>query len=98
MVNLAKQKRIAAEVLNVGKGRVWLDPEATGDIAEAITREDVRGLIGEGYIKKIQKHGVSRGRARERDYKRSLGRRKGHGSRKGAKGARMMAGIKLKAS
>jgi large subunit ribosomal protein L19e len=90
MVNLSKQKRIAAQVLKVGVGRVWIDPdpEVTGDIAEAITRDDIRGLVEEGIIKKKQKKGVSRGRARERAMKKSLGRRKGHGSRKGAKGAR----------
>jgi large subunit ribosomal protein L19e len=88
MVNLTKQKRIAAKVLKVGIGRVWIDSEATGDVAEAITREDIRGLIEEGLIKKKQKKGVSRGRAREIALKRSMGRRKGHGSRKGAKHAR----------
>ncbi len=90
MVNLSKQKRIAAQVLKVGVGRVWIDPdpEVAGDIAEAITRDDIRGLIEEGIIGDKQKKGVSRGRARERAMKKSLGRRKGHGSRKGAKGAR----------
>ncbi len=90
MANLAKQKRIAADVMNVGEGKVWIDPdpEATADIAEAITREDIRGLIEEGIIKKKQKKGVSRGRARQRAAKKAAGRRRGHGSRKGAKGAR----------
>jgi large subunit ribosomal protein L19e len=88
MVNLAKQKRIAAKVMKVGLGRVWIDPEATGDVAEAITREDIRGLVEEGLIKKKQKKGVSKGRAREIAIKKVFGRRKGQGSRKGAKGAR----------
>ncbi len=90
MANLAKQKRIAADVMKVGEGKVWIDPdpEATADIAEAITREDIRGLIEEGIIKKKQKKGVSRGRARQRAAKKAVGRRRGHGSRKGAKGAR----------
>lgn len=88
MVNLVKQKRLAAQVLKVGEGRVWIDPEATEDIAAAITREDIRGLIGDGVIKKKQSKGVSRGRARVRAIQKSLGRRRGLGSRKGAKGAR----------
>ncbi|MBN1763471.1 MAG: 50S ribosomal protein L19e [Methanomicrobia archaeon] len=88
MVNLAKQKRIAAQVLKVGEGRVWIDPEASEDVAEAITREDIRGLIEEGAITLKQKKGVSRARARVRATQKALGRRKGHGSRKGAKGAR----------
>jgi large subunit ribosomal protein L19e len=88
MVNLAKQKRIAAHVLKVGIGRVWIDPGASEDVANAITRDDIRGLIDESVIKKKQKKGVSRGRARTKALKRSLGRRKGHGSRKGSKGVR----------
>ncbi|NMX22227.1 50S ribosomal protein L19e [ANME-1 cluster archaeon GoMg4] len=88
MVSLAKQKRIAAEVSKVGEGKVWIDPEAMEDVVEAITREDVRGLIEEGVIKVKQKKGVSRGRARVRANQKALGRRKGQGSRKGAKGAR----------
>ena len=88
MTNFAKQKRIAAQVMKVGKGRVWIDPEATEDVMGAITREDIRGLIEDGIIKKKNKIGVSRGRARELAIKKALGRRKGHGSRKGAKGAR----------
>jgi large subunit ribosomal protein L19e len=88
MESLAKQKRIAAKVLRVGEGKVWIDPEATGDVADAITREDVRDLIEKGIIKVKQKKGVSRGRARVRANQKALGRRKGHGSRKGTKGAR----------
>jgi len=88
MANLAKQKRIAAQVLKIGEGRVWMDPEAAEDLAGAITREDVRGLIEEGVIVEKQKKGVSRGRARVSARQKALGRRKGHGSRKGAKGAR----------
>ena len=88
MVNLAKQKRIAAHVLNVGEGRIWIDPDASEDVAGAITREDIRGLIEDEAIKVKQKHGVSRGRARVRATQKSLGRRRGPGSRKGAHGAR----------
>jgi large subunit ribosomal protein L19e len=39
-------------------------------------------------IKKKQSKGVSRGRARVRAIQKSLGRRRGQGSRKGAKGVR----------
>jgi len=88
MANLAKQRRIAANVLKVGVDRVWIDPESIGDVEEAITRADIRDLIEEGVIKKKPKRGVSRGRARVRALKKSLGRRKGHGSRKGTQGAR----------
>jgi large subunit ribosomal protein L19e len=88
MSDLSAQKRLAADVLDVGENRVWFDPDAQGDIAEAITREDIRELVDEGTIQAEDARGNSRGRARERDEKRSYGHRKGPGSRKGKQGAR----------
>ncbi|ADE36847.1 50S ribosomal protein L19e [Methanohalophilus mahii] len=88
MTNLTNQRRIASKVLGCGMNRVWLDPEASEDIAAAITREDIRELVESGNIKSAPVKGVSRGRARARDAKRKYGHRKGHGSRKGKKGAR----------
>jgi len=88
MVNLTTQRRLAAEIMDVGLERVWFDPSALDEIATAITREDIRALIEEGKIKKKPKRGNSRVRARERALKRSKGHRKGPGRRKGAKGAR----------
>ncbi len=88
MADLANQKRLAADLLKVGVTRVWMDPEKLEDIATAITREDIRGLIEQGVVKRRPKVGISRGRARARDIKRAKGHRKGHGSRRGAAGAR----------
>ncbi len=88
MADLANQKRLAALILKVGRTRVWMDPERLEDIATAITREDIRGLIEEGIVKRRAVVGISRGRARARDLKRAKGHLKGHGSRRGAKGAR----------
>jgi len=88
MTDLSAQRRLAADVLDVGKNRVWFDPDQQGEIAEAITREDVRELVEEGAIRSHEAAGNSRGRARERDQKRAYGHRKGHGTRQGAKGAR----------
>jgi large subunit ribosomal protein L19e len=88
MSNLSNQKRLAASVLACGVNRVWFDPERATDIEGAISRDDVRTLIKEGVIRAEQKKGVSRGRARERDAKRSYGHRKGPGKRRGAAGAR----------
>ncbi|HEY3273502.1 MAG TPA: 50S ribosomal protein L19e [Methanocella sp.] len=88
MVDLANQKRLAAVILKVGRTRVWMDPERLSDIATAITREDIRGLVDEGVIQRRDVVGISRGRARARDLKRAKGHQKGHGSRRGAKGAR----------
>ncbi len=88
MTDLANQRRLAAEVMCVGVNRVWLDPEASKDIAAALTREDIRKLIEEKKVGARAKRGVSRGRARKVDETRAYGHRKGHGSRSGAKGAR----------
>ena len=88
MTDLSAQKRLAADVLGVGKNRVRFDPEAQGEIADAITREDVRDLIEDGVIEAEPTQGNSRGRARERNEKRAYGHRSGHGSRKGTSGGR----------
>jgi len=88
MSDLKAQKRLAADELGVGKGRVWLDPEAAEEIEDAITREDVRELIDRGTIRAKDAKTNSRGRARERAEKRSYGHRKGAGTRKGKSGAR----------
>ena len=88
MTDLSAQKRLAADVLDVGENRVWLDPDAQGDIAEAITRDEIRELVEEGRIQAEESSGNSRGRARERNAKRAYGHQKGPGKRKGKKGAR----------
>jgi large subunit ribosomal protein L19e len=88
MSDLSAQKRLAADVMDVGKNRVWFDPDAQGEIADAITREDVRDLVDQGVIRAEEPDGNSRGRAKERQEKRAYGHQKGHGSRKGSAGAR----------
>ena len=88
MTDAANQRRLAASLLKCGINRVWFDPERAEDIQNAISREDVRGLIEEGAINARQPRGNSRGRARAKIAKRSYGHRKGPGRRKGAAGAR----------
>jgi large subunit ribosomal protein L19e len=88
MSDLASQKRIASSILKCGVNRVWFNPERLTDIENAISREDLRGLISDGAIKAQQKNGISRGRARAKMAKRSYGHCKGPGRRKGAVGAR----------
>ncbi|MEF8826522.1 MAG: 50S ribosomal protein L19e [Halapricum sp.] len=88
MTDLSAQKRLAADVLDVGEGRVWFDPDEQGEIADAITRDDVRELVEDGLIQAKDADGNSRGRAKERQQKRSYGHQKGHGTRKGKAGGR----------
>jgi len=88
MVDLKYQKRMAAEVMKCGTQRIYLDPNKTEDISEAVTRTDIKSLIKNRVIIKKQKKGVSRGRARYIARQKKKGKRKGPGSRKGAKYAR----------
>ncbi len=90
MAGLSTQRRLAASELNVGQSRVWIDPdpEAAGELGEAITREDIRAQIEAGKIKALPKKGNSRARIRARAAKRAYGHCKGAGHRKGAKGSR----------
>lgn len=88
-MSLRSQRRLAAEILNVGETRVWVDPERIEDVATAITREDIRRLVREGVIQAVPEKGVSRARARAVHLKKRRGLRRKHGSRKGGKAARM---------
>jgi large subunit ribosomal protein L19e len=87
-MNLNVQKRIAASILKCSKKRIVLDQDRLKDIKEAITKEDLRGLIAEGAIQKVQSKGVSRVRAQKIHIQRRKGRMKGDGSRKGTAKAR----------
>ena len=88
MADLINKKRLVSEILGVGKSRVRLDPEATEQLQDAITRESVRGWLSAGLIWVEPKKGNSRGRFRVRRIKRKR-RGLGQGSKKGAQGARV---------
>lgn len=88
-MDLKNQRRMAAEILGCGENRIWIDPTRMEDVGEAITRNDVRALINSKAIKAKQKVGISRGRARYTQNQKKKGKRRGQGSRKGAKRARM---------
>lgn len=83
------QKRLAAQVLRCGEGRVKFDPARLNEIKEAITTFDINRLIKKGAITKHQEKGVSRARAKKIAEQKSKGRRSGYGSRKGKKTARL---------
>jgi large subunit ribosomal protein L19e len=88
MVDVYYQRRMAAEILKCGINRVWIDPDQVDEVAEAVTRGDIRRLISYRVIQVRQKRGISRGRIRKMSAQRLKGRRKGHGSRRGRKHAR----------
>lgn len=89
MTDLKSQRRLASQILKIGKNRVWIDPEKTDDADAAITRDEIRKLIHEGVIRKLPDKGVSRSRARILHAKKKEGRRSGPGSKTGASGARV---------
>src|SRR3989338_3822752 len=65
-MRLGNQKRISAEMLGVGKSKVWFDTEHMTEIKEAITKGDVRTLIRKRIIQRRPELGHSRVRARKR--------------------------------
>ncbi len=83
MTNLTNQRRLASQIMKVGKNRVWIDPQRIEDVESAITREEVRKLVHEKVIASASIKGVSRGRAKVIQAKKRRGRRKGQGSRSG---------------
>ncbi|HIP16571.1 MAG TPA: 50S ribosomal protein L19e [Methanothermococcus okinawensis] len=87
-MDVSTQRRMAADILDCGIDRVWIDPDQLDRVKMAITKDDIRQLIKEGVIVKKQKKGISSARAKKLKEQKKKGRRRGPGSRKGAKGAR----------
>ncbi len=87
-MELKTAKKLAASILKVGVGRVYIKPTDSQKVSEAMTKDDLRALIGERIIKKRFSEEQSRGRARELHKKQKKGRRRGKGKRTGGKAAR----------
>jgi len=88
-MNLKTKKKMAGRVLRCSPKRVKLDPSALEDVKEAITKGDIRNLVGSKIIVKEQKKNVSRARANKILLQKRKGRRSNAGSRKGKHGARV---------
>lgn len=88
VVNIAKKRELVARILGVGANRVRFEPDRLEDVADSITRENIRSLVNSGAIWTVQRVGTSRGRAIE---KRSVWKvhGKGPGSKKGKRTARV---------
>merc|ERR1711973_253385 len=88
MSSLKLQKRLASDVMQCGKNKVWLDPNEISEIANANSRQNIRKLIKDGLViqKPVAVH--SRSRVRENTEARRKGRHTGMGKRKGTKDAR----------
>ena len=88
-MNLQVQRRIAADILKAGINRVTFDESRLNEIKEAITKADLRNLINDGAIILNQIHGTSSFRSNKLKIQRRKGKRRGMGSRKGTKTARL---------
>ena len=86
-VNLKAKKRLVSRIVGVGVNRVRFDTEHLDDVADAITRDDIRSLITANTISIKSFKGTSRGRAKTKKIQKSK-RGAGQGSKKGRKGAR----------
>lgn len=88
VVNLKAKKRLASRVTGVGVHRIKFDSDHLDDVADAITRENIRSLITANTIQVKPFTGTSRGRAQaKKDQKNKRGT--GQGSKQGRKGARV---------
>jgi large subunit ribosomal protein L19e len=88
VVNLKAKKRLVARVTGVGIHRVKFDSDHLDDVADAITRENIRSLITAKKIKIKSIVGTSRGRAHTKKAQKNK-RGTTQGSKQGRKGARV---------
>lgn len=88
VVNLRAKKRLASRVTGVGVHRIKFDSDHLDDVADAITRENIRSLITANTIQIKPFTGTSRGRAQEKKNQKNK-RGTGQGSKQGRKGARV---------
>ena len=88
VVNLKAKKRLASRVTGVGVHRIKFDADHLDDIADAITRENIRSLITANTIKIKSFTGTSRGRAQTKKTQKNK-RGTTQGSKQGRKGARV---------
>jgi len=88
VVNIAKKRELVARILGVGANRIRFEPDRLEDVADSITRDNIRSLVNSGAIWTVQVKGTSRGRAiKKRAVWKVHG--KGPGSKKGKKTARV---------
>ena len=86
-VNLKLKKHLVSRIAGVGVNRVRFDNDHLDDIADAITRDDIRSLMTANTITVKSFKGTSRGRAKTKKIQKAKRGTK-QGSKKGRKGAR----------
>lgn len=88
VVNLRAKKRLVARVTGVGVHRIKFDSDHLDDVADAITRENIRSLITANTIQIKKFTGTSRGRAQTKKAQKTKRGAKA-GAKQGRKGARV---------
>lgn len=88
-MNLGSQKRISADIMDIGISRVVINPEMIDEVAKAITRDDIRHCISIGAISSKPMKGNSKARFNERIKQKKKGRRRGASHNSGKIGARI---------
>lgn len=88
VVNLKTKRKLVSRVLGVGLDRIKFDPNYIDDVADAITRDNIRSLVTANVIEVKPIKGTSKGRAHFKKAQRKKRSTK-HGSKKGRKGARI---------
>jgi len=88
VVNLKAKKRLASRVTGVGVHRIKFDTDHLDDVADAITRENIRSLITANTIRIKSFTGTSKGRAHKKKAQKNK-RGTTQGAKKGKKGARV---------
>src|SRR5215510_15029296 len=87
VVNLRKKRELVARMMGLGVNRIRFEPDKLDDVADAITRENMRSLIKNGTIWTVKVKGTSRARAQKK-LKTRQKRGVAAGSKKGKKTAR----------
>ncbi len=88
VVNLKAKKRLASRVTGVGVHRIRFDTDHLDDVADAITRENIRSLITANTIRIKSFTGTSKGRAHAKKAQKNK-RGTTQGAKRGRKGARV---------
>jgi large subunit ribosomal protein L19e len=63
---IATVRRLAADILGVGESRIRISPDNIKEVEGALTRADVKGLIGKGFITRKKLNGRASTVKRER--------------------------------
>lgn len=82
-MDVKNQRRMAQDILDCGSDKAWIDNTRLDEVAQAITKADVRRLILKGFIKEKKTNLQSRARARLSESQKSKGRSRGPGKKKG---------------